>query len=33
MEELELLQSQLDVQKKTLERVDDSIRHLNVTDK
>jgi hypothetical protein len=33
MEEIELLQSQLDLHKKTLEKVDESIRHLNVTDK
>lgn len=33
MEDLELLQSQLDVHKKTLARVDESIKHLNVTDK
>ena len=33
MEELEILQEQLDQQIKVLKKVDESIKHLNVTDK
>lgn len=32
MEEVELLQEQLDLHLETLKKVDESIRHLNVTD-
>jgi len=33
MEEIDLLQNELDLHLKTLKKVDETIRHLNVTDK
>lgn len=33
MEEIDLLQNELDLHLKALKKVDETIRHLNVTDK